>query len=191
MRTSGAQSGRPAWRAGSLVLTLLLTGGRLGADTLAEVRAAAEAGEYQRGLALARAEPDPLASLQAQVWLRYRARDFDEALAAAEQALQLAPADLWLSERATASALWLGDSRATQRTLERFSANLQAAGPADAQAFRPAWEDARQRAANLVQAEARAQAARSRARATALALLAAMCVALAWLGLSLRSRSAD
>ncbi len=173
----------------ALALAVLAGGAAVHADTLAEVQRAAEAGEFARGLQLARAEADPLASLRAQVWLRYRARDFEAALAAAEQALQLAPEDLWLAERACAAALWMGEPARAQRALMRFTTSLTSAPSDAADAFRAPYEAARAQTGELSSAARRANAAVSRARVSGLTLLAALLLALTWLGLDLHKRA--
>lgn len=176
-------------RARALALAVLAGGAAVRADTLAEVQRAAEAGEFARGLQLARAEADPLESLRAQVWLRYRARDFEAAFAAAEQALLLKPDDLWLAERACAAALWIGEPARAQRTLTRFTASLHSAPKAAAEAFLAPFEAARVQTAELSSAARRADKAATRARLAGFSILAALLLALTWLGLDLRRRA--
>lgn len=189
MRVQRALERVRAWATAALALAVLAGGAIAHADTLAEVQRAAEAGEFARGLQLARAETDPLASLRAQVWLRYRARDFEAAFAAAEQALLLAPDDLWLAERACAAALWMGEPVRAQRALTRFTASLNSAPNATADAFRAPFEAAVAQTADLRSAARRADAAASRARLSGLTLLAALLLALTWLGLDLHKRA--
>ena len=62
-------------------------------DTLAEIQRAANEGEFARAMDIVRAESDPLTALRAQVWLEYRARDFEGAHEAAERGLALLPGD--------------------------------------------------------------------------------------------------
>ncbi len=173
----------------ALALAVLFGGAHLHADTLAEVQRAAEAGEFARGLQLAQAEADPLVSLRAQVWLRYKARDFEAAHAAAEQALLLAPDDLWLAERACAAALWIGEPARAQRALTRFTASLNAAPKTAAEAFRAPFEAERTQTADLSSAARRADSAALLARMCGFSLLAALLLALCWMGLDLRRRA--
>lgn len=158
-------------------------------DTLEEVQRAASDGDFARGLGLARAASDPLTALRAEVWLMYRAREFDAAYAAAERGLNLAPDDLWLAERACASALWLRDPTRAQAALGRFTAIANAAKPGWGEAFGDPLTQARVATAELVAGSDRARAAKLRARSCSLAILAVVLMLLAWCGLGLRKAS--
>ena len=189
MRTRGAVE-----RA-SLVLCVALAtasparGLQAGPDTFAEVQHAADNGDFARGLTLARADTDPLTALRAEVWLLYRARDFDAAYAAAERGLQISSGDLWLSERACASALWLRESSRAQASLLRFMANELAADPAAREAFREPLAQAQTQTAELAANTDRAHAAKTRARECSIAILVAVLAMLTWCGLGLRKPS--
>ena len=154
-------------------------------DTLAEVQRAVEVGEFARGLALAQSDTDPLNALRAEVWLRYRARDFAFAHDAAERGLRIAPGDLWLCERSLACALWLRDPPLAERALARFEAQLAAAPSADQQPFKAAVTEARLQTATLRQGAQRAHSADLRARTGAALLFIAALISLVGLGLSL------
>ncbi|HTF87912.1 MAG TPA: hypothetical protein VK843_05850 [Planctomycetota bacterium] len=156
------------------------------ADTLAEVQKAAEAGEFAQALQLARADLDPLAANRAEVWLLYRARDFEGVREAAERGLELAPGDVWLAERATAAALWLRDPALAEKSLSRFGEVHAAADPAVRETFAEPLAQARVLTADLNANSARARAAETRARICAFAILGAVLALLGFVGLGLR-----
>jgi predicted Zn-dependent protease len=157
-----------------------------GGDTLADIQRAAAEGEFARAMDIVRAESDPLTALRAEVWVEYRARDFEGACAAAERGLALLPGDLWLAERATASALWMRNPELATRCLTRFSKSLISAEPAQREAFEGAMSRASAATAELVASDGHARAAKSRARACALSVLGAVLVLLTFIGLGLR-----
>lgn len=177
--------------AARLAICVLAVGASARADTVSEVQRAAEAGEFSRALQLARAEVDPLISLRAQVWLHYRARDFDAAFAVAEQGLAVAPDDLWLAERATAAALWLGEPVRAERALARFSSGMHSAPAAAAEPFRGLLEAARTQCAELSSAATRARRALTRARWMSFSILSLVLVSLIVLGQALPRRGAE
>jgi len=145
-------------------------------STIERVRALAESGDYPGALSTARAEPEPLAAVQAEVWLYFRARDFRASLEAAERGLRAAPGDPWLLERASASALRLGAPELASAWTERFAAAVTALPPGDAQAWQAQLDERRRACSELVGARQQAAAALRRARGVALGLL---CTALA------------
>jgi hypothetical protein len=173
----------PALRA--IVLCVALCAGARAQDTFADVQTAAESGEFARALELARAQPQPLDALRAEVWLRFRARDFAQAQSAAERALALAPEELWLAERALACALWRRDPAPAQLALARFEASFSRARPSEREGFSSALAEASLQTASLQDSTARARAALVRARAVALCLLGAALAVLGGLALSL------
>src|SRR5690349_18518249 len=149
---------------------------------------AAESGSFARAESLVDAETDPVIAARARVWLLFRARDFDAAFEAAGRGLALAPGDVWLAERATACALWLGDPWRAQPSLARFAANVAGAEAPLRESFGDALVEARTTTARLVAGMERMESSRARARATALAVLGAVIVLLAALGRDLRRR---
>src|SRR5690242_21879516 len=95
----------PVLLAAALTLFLARAGAAQAAvDTLAEVQRAAGSGDFSAAERFVRAEPDPLVAARAEVWLMFRARNFDAAYEAAERGLAIDPSDLWLAERASACA---------------------------------------------------------------------------------------
>lgn len=147
-------------------------------DTQLEVQSAAERGEFATAHERALAESDPLTRSRALVWLHYRARDFVAARSAAETGLALAPQDLWLAERALASALWLRDPWAASRSLERLQALLGAAPEESAAPFRASLEEARASVARLRSDTEAARGARNRSVGVAGVLLGGMALLL-------------
>lgn len=148
-------------------------------DTQLEVQSAAERGEFAAAQERALAEPDPLTRSRALVWLHYRARDFVAARSAAETGLALAPQDLWLAERALASALWLRDPQGASRSLGRLEALLGAAPEERAAPFRGGLEEARASVARLRSDTEAARGARHRSVGVAGVLLGGMVLLLA------------
>ena len=189
MRWSGALDRASLVLGVAFALALPVRASQANPDTLAEVQRAAGDGDFARGLRLARAESDPLTALRAEVWLMYRARDFDASYAAAERGLAIAPGDVWLAERASACARWLRDPTLAQDCLTRFTANASAAEPALRETFREPLSQARTQTAELVADADRTRAARVRARAVSLTILAVVLGLLSWCGLGLRRLS--
>ena len=173
-----------------LAMATLTDAARAQVDTLAEVQEAAAVGDYARGLSLARADADPLTALRAEIWLLYRARDFEGAYDAAERALKLEPTDVWLAERACAAALWLREPVRAEVCLARFAANTEISDPALRESFSVPLRQARSAAADLAQNIERARSALRRGRMFSLSLLGAVLAVLALLGLRLRRSDA-
>ncbi len=168
-------------------IALLLVGASmetgLRADTMEQVQRAASLGEFGQAQRIAELEPDALASVRAQVWLAYRARDFTAVQALAERGLALDPTDLWLCERSLASALWQRDAEAAANAMERLSASLATVEPSVAEPFLGAVAEARTQVASLLSAERVVRAAALRSKIATVLILGAVLAALAWLGL--------
>jgi hypothetical protein len=155
-------------------------------DTLAQVHAAAESGEFAAALQLARSEVDPLTALRCEVWLHYRARDFALAQTAAERALELSPDELWLAERALACALWRRDPQQAQLGLRRMERIFAQASAAERERFAEPLARAESATGGLLDTAVRASKAAARARAVGLSLLAAAVACLAYFALGAR-----
>jgi hypothetical protein len=149
-------------------------------------RQLAEQGDPLAALDLARGETDPVQRARAEVWIYYRARDFDSALAAAELGLASDPQDLWLLEREGACALSLRDGELAREASARFSGQLASAPPAERETWAAAARELEQQSAALLEQDARAERAGRLARWTALALIAASIGLCVWLARPVR-----
>lgn len=159
--------------AASLMLACLAA--RASGDTLDAVRERANAGHFAQAHALLELEPDPLLRARAEVWLLYRARHVDEALAAAELGLEIAPSDLWLSERAWSASAWNRDVGRMVANLARFERTMDGAEPALRAPFEAARASAREATAQQVELSRRVDVARRRATVV-VGIAGALCV---------------
>lgn len=168
----------------SVLVELALLAGALQGPAVSyeELAALAERGELARALERAESEPDPARRAEFAVWVLYAGRDYAAALARATAGLGIAPDDLWLVERAAASALALREGARAAELARTLGERAAALPPSPA---RESWEEAARRhlgaARELQELEQSAAAALVHARWTALIGLAAALLAALWL----------
>ena len=123
--------------AGPVLIAALALAAQSGFEAVLELHAE---GRSSEALALAERLSDPLASIQAELWVRHHAGDLPGALRAGTDGLATHPDDPWLLERAAALALDLGAPERARSLAERLE--RAAADPTLAEADRARYSKA-------------------------------------------------